>query len=165
MSEHRLQKSVKKGLQKPGISPKLTHRLWYRPSSMLKQRKTENPMGECRKHALRVVFDGRLKLEFHGSKVTVRRRAAGLSGTGRGARSDRRWRETLLNEWRTGNEHAAFMVACFASRSSAAWRDMRTPTMPSGSRSIRRCGRWWAGGPRNIRRPRPARWAGSRPKC
>jgi hypothetical protein len=37
---------------------------------MLKQQKTENPMGAGKKQALRVTFDSRLKLEFHGSKVT-----------------------------------------------------------------------------------------------
>jgi hypothetical protein len=41
-----------------------------RLSSMLKQRKTENPMGAGKKQALRVTFDRRLKLEFQGSKVT-----------------------------------------------------------------------------------------------
>jgi len=30
----------------------------------------ENPMGESKKHALRVNFDRKLKLEFHGVKVT-----------------------------------------------------------------------------------------------
>jgi hypothetical protein len=30
----------------------------------------ENPMGEARKDALRLDFDRRLKLEFHGTKVT-----------------------------------------------------------------------------------------------
>ncbi len=30
----------------------------------------ENPMGERRKDALRVNFDRKLKLEFHGMKVT-----------------------------------------------------------------------------------------------
>jgi hypothetical protein len=30
----------------------------------------ENPMGESRKDALRVNFDQKLKLEFHGTKVT-----------------------------------------------------------------------------------------------
>jgi len=30
----------------------------------------ENPMGETRKDALRLNFDPKLKLEFHGTKVT-----------------------------------------------------------------------------------------------
>ena len=37
---------------------------------MLKQQKTANPTGESYKQALRVSFEGRLKLEFHGSKIT-----------------------------------------------------------------------------------------------
>src|ERR1035438_391583 len=41
-----------------------------RLSSMLKQQKEENPMGAGKKQALRVTFDSRLKLEFHGFKVT-----------------------------------------------------------------------------------------------
>ena len=32
--------------------------------------KRKNPMGESRKDALRVNFDKKLKLEFHGTKVT-----------------------------------------------------------------------------------------------
>jgi hypothetical protein len=36
----------------------------------LRTRGTENPMGEGSKDALRVAFDGSLKLEFHGSDVT-----------------------------------------------------------------------------------------------
>jgi hypothetical protein len=37
---------------------------------MSTQRKTENPTGAGKKPALRMTFDSRLKLEFHGSKVT-----------------------------------------------------------------------------------------------
>src|SRR5271169_4637766 len=37
---------------------------------MLMAKKTENPTGEGYKQGLRVSFDGRLKLEFHGSKIT-----------------------------------------------------------------------------------------------
>lgn len=37
---------------------------------MLNQQKTANPTGESYKQALRVGFAGRLKLEFHGSKIT-----------------------------------------------------------------------------------------------
>jgi hypothetical protein len=36
---------------------------------MSNQRKTENPTGAGKKPALRVTFDGRLKLELHGSQV------------------------------------------------------------------------------------------------
>jgi hypothetical protein len=37
---------------------------------MLKRQKLGNPMGATNKSALQVTFDSRLKLEFHGSKVT-----------------------------------------------------------------------------------------------
>src|ERR1039458_7383583 len=37
---------------------------------MLKRQKAEDSMGATNKSALRVTFDSRLKLEFHGSKVT-----------------------------------------------------------------------------------------------
>jgi len=37
---------------------------------MFKQQKSANPTGEGYKQALRVSFDARLKLEFHGSKIT-----------------------------------------------------------------------------------------------
>jgi hypothetical protein len=37
---------------------------------MSNQQKMENPTGAATKSALRVAFDSRLKLEFHGSKVT-----------------------------------------------------------------------------------------------
>ena len=37
---------------------------------MLMLRNTEDAMGGDRKEGLRVTFDGRFKLEFHGSKVT-----------------------------------------------------------------------------------------------
>ena len=37
---------------------------------MLKQQKSAKPTGEGYKQGLRVSFDARLKLEFHGSKIT-----------------------------------------------------------------------------------------------
>ena len=37
---------------------------------MFKQKKRKNLMGEGRKKALRLGFDKRLKLEFHGAKIT-----------------------------------------------------------------------------------------------
>lgn len=39
------------------IPANFSHSLW------------ENPMGEARKDAMRLDFDSRLKLEFHGTKV------------------------------------------------------------------------------------------------
>ena len=68
---------------------------------MLRTAKGENTMCESGKDALRVAFDGGLKLEFHGSRVTsdaglLRYReldeALGLTDRTKG----------LLNDWRTG---------------------------------------------------------------
>jgi hypothetical protein len=77
---------------------------------MLKQQKTEEPAGAGKKEALRVVFDSRLKLEFHGSKVTsdagllaYRELDAALGLTDLG--------DELLNDWRTGKNTQHSMVA------------------------------------------------------
>src|SRR5271157_2318932 len=81
-----------------------------RLSAMLKQRKTENPMGAGKKQALRVTFDSRLKLEFHGSKVTSDAgllayreldEALGLTDLG----------DNLLKDWRTGKNTQHSLVA------------------------------------------------------
>jgi len=77
---------------------------------MLKQQKTEEPAGAGKKEALRVVFDSRLKLEFHGSKVTsdagllaYRELDAALGLTDLG--------DELLNDWRTGKYTQHSVVA------------------------------------------------------
>ena len=77
---------------------------------MLKQQKTGNPTGAGKKPALRVTFDSRLKLEFHGSKVTSDAgllayreldEALGLTDLG----------ENLLNDRRTGKNTQHSLVA------------------------------------------------------
>src|ERR1700683_1079614 len=77
---------------------------------MSNQQKMENPRGAAKKPALRVAFDSRLKLEFHGSKVTsdagllaYRELDAALGLTDLG--------ENLLNDWRTGKNTQHSMVA------------------------------------------------------
>jgi hypothetical protein len=77
---------------------------------MSNHQKTENPMGAGKKQALRVTFDSRLKLEFHGSKVTSDAgllayreldEALGLTDLADG----------MLNDWRTGTNTQHSMVA------------------------------------------------------
>src|ERR1035438_6739364 len=72
-------------------------RLW----SMLMRQKAEDSMGATNKSALRVTFDSRVKLEFHGSKVTsdagllvYRELDEALELTERSG--------GLLDDWRTG---------------------------------------------------------------
>ena len=77
---------------------------------MFKLPKTENPMGADEKQALRVTFDSRLRLEFHGSQVTS---DAGLLAYREldEASSLTASAEDLLNDWRTGQNTQHSMVA------------------------------------------------------
>jgi hypothetical protein len=77
---------------------------------MFKLRKTQNPMGGCSRPDLRVTFDRRVKLEFHGSQVTsdagllaYRELDEALELTASA--------EDLLNDWRTGQNTQHSMVA------------------------------------------------------
>ena len=90
-------------------------------------------MGEAKKRPLRLQFDGRLRLEFHGAKVTSDAgllayreldEVLGLTKAAEGFLSDSRIG--------AGTPGTASPLWC-ASRSTAAWQDIKTPMMPSGS--------------------------------
>jgi hypothetical protein len=77
---------------------------------MWKRQKEKDSMGATNKLALRVTFDSRLKLGFHGSQVTSDAgllayreldEALGLTVLG----------EDLLNDWRTGKNTQHSLVA------------------------------------------------------
>ena len=120
-------------------------------------------MGEGKKQALRVSFDGHLKLEFHGSTITsdagllvYRELDEVLELTARSG--------GLLDEWRTGKNTQHSLVALCASRSSAVWRATTTPMMPNVA--VDPTIRYVVGGrAANALPPPPARWAASRRKC
>jgi hypothetical protein len=110
---------------------------------MSNQQKIENPTGAGKKQALRVVFDSRLKLEFHGSKVmsdagllAYRELDAALGLTDLG--------ENLLSDWRTGKNTQHSMVAL-----------QRSDPCARKTRRAGKCLRWsWAriqmGNPRLV---------------
>src|SRR3954452_11190683 len=118
--------------------------------------------GEAKEPPLRVIFDRRIKLEFHGARITS---DGGLLA----------YRElddvfdltamaaSTLSEGRRGKTFAIDCWDCCARRSTAASLATRTSTTPSGSPAIRLCTPSSAARALADRRPRPARWAGSRP--
>ena len=87
-------------------------------------------MGAGKKQALRVTFDRRLKLEFHGSKVTsdagllaYRELDAALGLTDLG--------ENLLNDWRTGKK--------FLQTGGTGRESRKRPTRVGGKKTYEKC--------------------------
>ena len=85
-------------------------------------------MGEKAKEVLKLQFDKRLRLEFHGARITS---DAGLLAC-------RELDEVLgltemapiyLQETRGGRNVQHELVSCSGSPCIVAWRDMRTPMM------------------------------------
>jgi hypothetical protein len=93
-------------------------------------------MGDAKKSCFRVQFNRRIKLEFHGAKVTSDAglllyreldEVLGLTAIGNG---------NLVDD-RTGKISSTPERLCFASLSLAAWQATKTPTMRSACGLIR----------------------------
>jgi len=121
-------------------------------------------MGDGKKRALRVYFEGRLKLEFHGANITS---DAGLlvyqeldEALELTVRSG-----ALLDDWRTGKNTQHSLIALL--RQSifsrlAGYEDTNDAERLAVDPTMRQV---VDGRATSARRPPPAKWGDSRPKC
>ncbi len=120
-------------------------------------------MGESKKDALRVNFDRKLKLEFHGVKVTS---DAGLLAYREidDAFGLTEMATCKLTDNRTGKNTQHSLTACCGSRFTAVLQDMKIPTMPNDSLLTLLCVMLLENGQQIKQRLRSARWDDLKPK-
>jgi Transposase DDE domain group 1 len=94
--------------------------------------------GEAEPADLRVAFDRRLKLEFHGTKVTSE---AGLLAFREldDALGLTEMAGQVLADSRTGKNNRHTLTAQFRQSCSGGWPGTRMSTTPTASAMIRRC--------------------------
>jgi len=123
-----------------------------------------NPEGEPSSPPMRLQFDGRLKLEFHGSRFTSN---AGLRAYSEldDALGLATFAGAMLADTRTGKNVAIVLPGSFASRSIAVSPDTRTSTMLIAWYTIPRCAGSSVARLSNVVARPPTRWAVSRRNC